>query len=218
MMGPLKNPRFQVVIVVGLLTLGSFYVWWVTKYEPTQQEIVQLSQQEAALRSSNEESRRTIANLGIDELRELIDEADRRYRVVQEMVPPDTLRDPLLSRITTMAREFDVDIEHIQPRDPTPSGEFVVGGFDLRVVGRYHDVGAFITQLLSLERITQVRSAMLQATQLQAAGGGPAPGGTTSGGEPGGGGWAVRVAFTLLTYAFPTDEAGDSAQVSEVAS
>lgn len=194
---PLRNPRLQVMLVVGLLTVSSFYVWTITRYRPRLESIEQLVAHETRLQQANQQTRRAIAALGLDRIRSTLEAYDKQAEHVGRLVPPDGEDLKILPAIAQHADALGIRLEEITPLEPSRQGPFVVYRFRIRALGGYHDIGAFITELLMLPRITQIRDAQIRATTIESRNGQSVRG--------------VRASFDLLAFATASRPAVDSA-------
>lgn len=177
------------MLVIGLITASGFWVWWFTQYRPRLEEIEILVQQENRLRVANQQARRTVAALGIDRIREAIDAYDRQAEHVAQLVPADTVVFDALALISNKAQPLEVRVIGVQPSPEETSGAFRVQPYQVRVSGTYHDVAAFMAELLSLPRITRITDARLR--QLEQSTGIPNEVPV----------YAVEASFTLKVYA-----------------
>lgn len=189
MSSPLRNPRLQLMLVIGLITASGFWIWWFSKYQPRMEDIQTLVEQENRLRISNQQARRTVAALGLDRIQKAIDAYDRQAEHVAELVPADTVSFDALSVVSERAQQFDVRIGGVQPQRDETSGGFLVKKYQIRATGEYHDVAALMSDLLSLPRITRLSEAQIRQIQQPPA---------TPGAPPN---HLVEAVFTLNVYA-----------------
>jgi len=200
MSSSLRNPRLQLMLVIGLITASSFWVWWFTRYQPKMEEIQSLAEQENRLLLSNQQARRTVAALGLERIQQSIDAYDRQAEYVAQLVPPDTVPFDALGIIGEKAREFGVRVSGVQPQPDDTSGGFLVRKYQVRVIGEYHDVAAFMTELLSLPRITRISEGQLRQIQQPP---------SVAGGAPN---YQVESVFTLGVYSTRTAMAATTAE------
>lgn len=198
MFGLLKNPRLQVSMAIALVTMGLFYVWWITDYQPQNEEVVEMARHVAELRTKNQDAKRMIAQLGLDQIREKLDTYDAQYALVQDLVPPASAGVFSSAQLLQMARQYNVVVEDVQKMTGGVYKNFATEGYNLKVSGRYHDVGALITHLLSLERITHLRNVDLQAVDLGS-----------------GTGWVLRGTFQIVSFALIEEGESDEEETPE---
>lgn len=65
--------------------------------------------------------------------------------------------------MSATANRFNVRLHSVEPLEASTTGEFEVGGFSAQVVGKYHDVGSFLTEMLSVERVTELGAVRIDA-------------------------------------------------------
>lgn len=158
------------MLVIGVLTAGLFYVWWVSKYQPRQEEIVELTSRQAELQAATAELRRILAETNTERIRQSIQQYDQQLSQVTQLVPPDSFNVQMLPLVTQTANQYDVQIQSINPIQQKKQQGFLTDGAQITVIGQYHNVGAFITALLNLEHITQIQNASLQVADRQGGG------------------------------------------------
>ena len=194
------GPVFSLLIIAGF----AFYAWnwWEDTYQPTLDRIEVLEVREASLQASIDGNRRVVAAIGIDEIVEALGILEDQVGQVARLVPDERNRVDPLPLATSLSDRFNVHIINISAGREIPAIDPFVGfSFDFSIVGRYHDVAAFMTELLSLDVITQLRDIRLETTSSLP---GNLVGSTSRLGEVGspGEGWGVQADFTFISFAF----------------
>jgi type IV pilus assembly protein PilO len=113
---------------------------------------------------------------------------------VEGLIPSSEELPDLLDAISAEAQRTNVEIALIQPSGATQEAYYTRRAYDMAVVGRYHDVGDFLTRVASLPRIVTPLNLTL------------APSGATAGSAAPADADAVRVEarFSIETYVIPS--------------
>ena len=101
----------------------------------------------------NRQAQVVIARGGVDELRRRMDQYTRHVDRLEELIPGQEEVASLLNDIQGQARLAGVDVLGLDPEPPEVAGPYTKTSYQMTVVGEYHDVGRFLTQVASLSRI-----------------------------------------------------------------
>lgn len=101
----------------------------------------------------NRQAQVIIARGGVDELRRRMDQYTRHVDRLEELIPGEEEVASLLNDIQGRARGTNVDVQGLDPEPPETAGPYTKTSYQMTVVGEYHDVARFLTQIASLSRI-----------------------------------------------------------------
>lgn len=159
--------RDRALVAVLTATVAGFVGWWTVTYRP---RMVALSELETRIREQqveNREARKQFVELGLsgieEEIGRLRQEASAARRWVPDLGNRAAAESRMTERVTEVARRYGVQVFDVDTLAAVVEGPFQVDGFRFRAAGRYDDLGSFLADILSSERITQLRSARLQA-------------------------------------------------------
>lgn len=207
--------RGRVLLAALFLSLAGAGYWWRTSYQPRR---AGLDERQAVLDAKQlqiREARTQLVNLGVDGIEDAIarleSEAHARSAQVPEGEEVASSAADMTQALGSAAGRHRVRVQWTRPVESVEEGAFRVDGLQAHVSGRYHDVGAFLTEMLSLPRITQLRSTCVEAVPdsllAQAAGGFPggaatpvepcSPEASAAGRDGGDPAFSVRAVFTL---------------------
>lgn len=205
MSGVLGGLRGRVIAVIFILAGGLVYLWWTGHYQPLQEEIASLEERRAGLEAAIDDNRRVVAAIGIDEIEDALAVIERQADQVAALVPEDAEDLPnIADRIDRLAEEHGVLASRQMPETAT-EGPFRVETYAVAdVKGQYHRVAAFMTDLLNLDVITQIRDVEFNTEGLDTSLEGEVRGSTTRAGEAGeaGEGMVVSGRFTLAVFVY----------------
>lgn len=152
---PWYNPsdskqRNAMLIGVGfLLALYPFNSFW---YSGKQEELATMQERLESLETQNRRASVTAARGG-GELEELMALYERHVAALEELIPAAEDLAALIDDVSERARRVDVEINSIVP-EPAEAGAFYTKtSYQMAVIGEYHAVGRFLTDVASLSRI-----------------------------------------------------------------
>lgn len=155
--------RNRVVLLVFLLTYGLLVYWYMGTYQTRMDFIHQLEGMEQSLTASNAESRAVLAAIPVQQIEAAITEYREQAERVASLVSEDVTSARVLESLNELALQNGVEVTNITPVNLGAQRPFTVTGFNLSLRGYYHDVAAYITDLLSQPQITQVHDVKVRA-------------------------------------------------------
>lgn len=203
-MSALRNPRVQASLIVLLATGAGAGLWWTKRYVPNQVTLETIRAHERELTDNNRRAQKALAELGVEEMTGVIRQLDAQAARVQQFVPADSagVSATLDQMVINAERATGVKITFSQPLDDAVSHGFRAKRYEFRVHGGYHDVGAFLSSMLTLGRISQLQQVMLAPLPGVATGMSDAPAGEHTLGS-----MATPVEATFIFMAFVMDPA-----------
>ena len=152
-----------VVAAIGcLLLLGVWY------YFDTQDQLQRLSQadaQEQALRAEFEQKQRKAANLSAYE--EQLAVMQESFGAMLSQLPDQTEVAALLVDVSQAGLAAGLEFELFQPTGELPRDFYAELPIKIRVTGRYHEFGRFISGLASLPRIVTIHDVAVSPAAKQ---------------------------------------------------
>jgi Tfp pilus assembly protein PilO len=204
----LRNSRLLLVLGIGLFTLSGSAFWWTGVYTPRLTETESLEADLDRLKDSNRATRQSMARMDVATTRRAIAGYEQQTSALMGLVPADTAVQPLTVAAPGLGAGYDVTVSDVRPLQPRTVDGFVSDGVNLKVRGRYHDVGAYLAALLSMNRVTHIRDARL--TVVAPSGGGRAT-------EISPGVFHVEASLTLHGFLTPARDAPRTASTEGVA-
>ena len=133
------------VLVLGL--------YWYFLYKPKAAELAVTQTHVDSLDKRNQEARADIAQGSLQKLRAQSAEYDQSLKVMRQLVPRSNEVPALLEDISTAARRVGLDLATVEPMPVLPGEQFDTYRYKLAVIGGYHPVGQFLSNVGSLNRI-----------------------------------------------------------------
>ena len=161
---------FAVLIVVVILFLG----WWF-QISVQQEELERVEKKEITLRADFAKKQAQVVNLAAyeDQLKDMTDELQQMIN----QLPGKTEMPKLVLEISNAALGAGISNELFQPGAEVMKGFYAEKPIQLRMVGTYHEFGAFISKVASLPKviILTMHDVSLRPTKQASGAGAPTP-------------------------------------------
>ena len=135
-------------VLVGLLIFGL--LWWVVTRDKGNQ-LEQLEKQETELRGDFEDKQGRAANL--EPLKQQLAQMEQQLQQMLRQLPSKTEMPDLIVDISQTALATGIQNELFQPGPETPKEFYAEKPIALKMVGTYHQFGAFVSGVASLPRV-----------------------------------------------------------------
>lgn len=135
-------------VIVGLLIFGL--LWYVVT-RPKGAELEGLERQEATLRSDFETKQGRAANL--EPLKQQLAQMEQQLQQMLRQLPSRTEMPALINDISQTALATGIYNELFRPGPETPKEFYAEKPIELKMVGSYHQFGAFVSGVASLPRV-----------------------------------------------------------------
>jgi type IV pilus assembly protein PilO len=185
---PMAAKGLVIVVLAGLIGFGWYFL--VIKDQITRLDSTKAK--EIELRTSFEKKQEKAVNL--EAYREQLAEMDASFGAMLRQLPDQTEVAALLVDVSQTGLAAGLEFELFQP-SPEQNKEFYAElPIRVRVTGRYHDFGRFISGLAALPRIVTIHNVNISA---------PAKGGDTANAQ------RLTMEATVKTYRYLDDTAMD---------
>ena len=151
--GANMTKREQTLAGIGFVAVLLLVAYWYFLYKPKAVEIAVVQTHVDSLEKKNQEARRDIAQGSLQKLRAQSAEYDQSLKVMRQLVPRSNEVPALLEDISTAARRVGLDLATVEPMPVLPGEQFDTYRYKLAVIGGYHPVGQFLSNVGSLNRI-----------------------------------------------------------------
>jgi type IV pilus assembly protein PilO len=145
--------RDQILLIVIVLSLGAIGGYFMYMFGDKAQEISTLDTHVAALQSMNEKVKSDIKAGAFDRARKEAARVEKDLRVLDQLVPKTNEVPALLDQVSTAARRAGLELADVAPAGPQPGEEFDTYKYKVGVVGGYHEIAQFLTNIATLDRI-----------------------------------------------------------------
>ena len=145
-----KEKQFVAIggAAVLLLVVYGYFV-----YRPKAQDLTVIQAHVDSLDKRNQQAKADLAQGSLQKLRAQSAEYDQSLKVMRQLVPRSNEVPALLEDISTAARRVGLDLASVEPMPVLQGEQFDTYRYKLSVIGGYHPVGQFLSNVGSLNRI-----------------------------------------------------------------
>lgn len=138
---------------IGLAAVLLLGAYWYFLYKPKAVELSAIQVHVDSLDKKNQQAKADIATGSLQKLRAQSTEYEQSLKVMRQLVPRSNEVPALLEDISTAARRVGLDLATVEPMPVLPGEQFDTYRYKLAVIGGYHPVGQFLSNVGSLNRI-----------------------------------------------------------------
>ena len=146
-----KTEQKWIGVGIGAVLLLAAY--WYVLYRPKAAEMAVTQAHVDSLDKKNQQAKADIAQGSLQKLKAQTAEYDQSLKVMRQLVPRSNEVPALLEDISTAARRVGLDLATVEPMPMLPGEQFDTYRYKLAVIGGYHPVGQFLSNVGSLNRI-----------------------------------------------------------------
>jgi type IV pilus assembly protein PilO len=151
--GANMTKREQTLAGIGFVAIMLLGAYWYFLYKPKAAELAVVQAHVDSLDKKNQQARADIAQGSLQKLRAQSAEYEQSLKVMRQLVPRSNEVPALLEDISTAARRVGLDLATVEPMPVLPGEQFDTYRYKLGVIGGYHPVGQFLSNVGSLNRI-----------------------------------------------------------------
>lgn len=151
--GANMTKREQTLTAIGFMAVMIVGAYWYFLYKPKTAELTAVQVHVDSLERRNQQARADIAQGSLRKLRAQSAEYEQSLRVMRQLVPRSNEVPALLEDMSTAARRVGLDLATVEPMPVLPGEQFDTYRYKLSVIGGYHAVGQFLSNVGSLNRI-----------------------------------------------------------------
>src|SRR3954470_17516430 len=145
--------REQSFVGIGIAAVMLLVAYWYFLYNPKSKEMTAIQAHVDSLDAKNQQAKADLAQGSLQKLRAQSAEYDQSLRVMRQLVPRSNEVPALLEDISTAARRVGLDLATVEPMPVIAGEQFDTYRYKLGVIGGYHPVGQFLSNVGSLNRI-----------------------------------------------------------------
>lgn len=145
--------REQTLIGIAILSFVLLGAFWYFMYSPKAASLSALELRVDSLETANKQARTDLARGSVDSLRASVARDREALKVMTRLVPTRNEVPGLLEDISTAARRVGLDLASVEPMPVIPGDDFDTHRYKISVIGGYHELGRFLSNVGSLQRI-----------------------------------------------------------------
>jgi type IV pilus assembly protein PilO len=148
-----KNQRDQVMVLLVVVAVALIGLYYAYVYSPKADVLTQLQAHVDSLDVSNQRAKAELAKGNIEQLRAEAAKLHASLEVMRQLVPTSNEVPALLEQVSTAARRVGLDLATVKPQPVIEGEQFDTYRYQVAVIGDYHALGEFLTNVGSLTRI-----------------------------------------------------------------
>jgi type IV pilus assembly protein PilO len=145
--------REQTLMAICLVAVVAIGAYW---YFPYQKKSTALEEQRARLEKLVEENQRArteLAKGSVESLRTELKLAEENLELLRTLIPTSNEVPALLEQVSTAARHEGLDLAAVDPLPVVEGEQYDTYRYDIGVVGGYHSLASFLSNVGGLTRI-----------------------------------------------------------------
>jgi type IV pilus assembly protein PilO len=148
-----SRERQQLLALAIILALGAAAAFWFYWRQPKLEEVQTLQRQVDSLRAMVDSARQDLARGTVEDLRRRVADYEGGLSLMRQLVPSGAEVPSLIDDVASRARLRGVEIGQINPQPVTPDIPFQVQRYRFNVFGHFDQIGEFLADIASLQRI-----------------------------------------------------------------
>ena len=148
-----KNQRDQMMVLLIIVAVALIGLYYAYVYSPKSDVLADLQAHVDSLDVSNQRAKAELAKGNVEELRAEAAKLQASLEVMRQLVPTSNEVPALLEQVSTAARRVGLDLATVRPQPVIEGDVFDTYRYSVAVIGDYHALGEFLTNVGSLTRI-----------------------------------------------------------------
>src|SRR5258708_39920634 len=161
-----RQSQVMLLINIGMAALG--YAFWNYWAKPTGEEISAIQTETGQMEAVIAQAKQELASGTVEDLRRKVEEYRALLGVMRRLVPEKNEVPALIDDISTRAKVRGVTIGRVEPLAVEPGQPFDTYRYRLEVIGHFDQLGEFLSDIASLQRIIVPQDLNLKPAQQQA--------------------------------------------------
>jgi type IV pilus assembly protein PilO len=164
--GTAPKPVQYIAIAVICIAVVAAMGWFLVK--PEIDELERVQQREGQLLTQFEGMQARAANL--QDYKDQLEEMEESFGAMLRQLPDETDMESLIIDLSQTSIAAGLEVEFFRPRDEIRRDFYAEYPIELRVSGRYHEFGNFVSGLAALPRIVTLHDINIEPTDGTATG------------------------------------------------
>jgi type IV pilus assembly protein PilO len=165
-----KGQREQILFLIGFVAVIGAGAFWYFVYAPKAAELAIRAERVEALNEMNRKAQVEMAKGNIAQLRDQLAEYQENLALIRTLVPQGNELPALLEQVSTAARRVGLDLASVDPQPVIEGQQYDTYRYNVSVLGSYHELATFLTNVGTLTRIVlPVNLTLQQPTNATAA-------------------------------------------------
>ncbi|HEU6451425.1 MAG TPA: type 4a pilus biogenesis protein PilO [Gemmatimonadaceae bacterium] len=153
MLGMPKGQREQALVLVCLVALAAVGLYWYMVFQPRSVELAEQQTQVDTLVALNDKAKIEMSRGSLPDIRRELAEYQQSLALIRSLVPSGNEVPALLEQVSTAARRVGLDVASVDPQPVLPGANYETYRYGMSMIGGYHELAQFFTNVGSLNRI-----------------------------------------------------------------
>src|SRR5690348_8296213 len=163
-----QDKQSQMFLLITLALVGIGWAFWNYWAKPTGEEIASIQAEIQSMEAVITQAKADLASGTVEDLRRKVEEYSALLAVMRRLVPEKNEVPALIDDISTKAKVRGVTIGRIEPQPVEAGPPFDTYRYRLEIIGHYDQLGEFLSDIASLQRIIVPQDVNLKAANSQA--------------------------------------------------
>ena len=147
------DQKGQVMALLAVLALAGVYAVWTYVVSPDRAKVTAVQTETDSLQRIVDAAKADLAQGTVEDLRRNVAAYAASLELARRLVPERNEVPALIDDISTRSKIREVTLGTMQPLAPEPGSPFDTHRMRLEVFGHYDQIGEFLSDIASLERI-----------------------------------------------------------------
>jgi type IV pilus assembly protein PilO len=147
------DQRSQVMALLAVAAIAGAYVVWTYVVAPEREQVRTLQVETDSLQRIVDAAKADLAQGTVEDLRRAVADYSASLELARRLVPERNEVPALIDDISTRSKIREITLGTIQPLPAEAGSPFDTHRFRLEVFGHYDQIGEFLSDIASLERI-----------------------------------------------------------------
>lgn len=145
--------REQLLTGLGFMGVVAAVAFWWFAFKPNTARLASLAAHVDSVETSNRQARVDLSRGTAQQLEAEAGAYEKNLRMMRELVPTTNEVPALLENVSTAARRVGLDLASVEPVPVVQGEQFDTYRYKVSVMGGYHELAEFLTNVGSLDRI-----------------------------------------------------------------
>lgn len=160
-----SNPDDQKKLLIGLVPLLILFGYWYFFHGANVEEVTERETRLENLERNNNTARVIASQGAVGELEQRLGLYREHIQRLEQLIPSGEEVPELLESIASSAQNTDVELALMRPEQDAAGDFYRRVTYEMGVIGEYHDIARFLTEVGSLPRIVTPIDLNLRARQ-----------------------------------------------------
>lgn len=153
MAGMPKGQREQSLLLVCVVALAAIGLYWYLVYQPRSLTLAEQQTRVETLVGLNDKAKVEMSRGSLPDIRRELAQYRESLELIRSLVPTGNEVPSLLEQVSTAARRVGLDVATVDPQPLAKGASYDTYRYGMSIVGGYHELAEFFTNVGSLNRI-----------------------------------------------------------------